>query len=63
MMSSDIIMMQMSTKNVMFSRAQTGWIFFREDKKVSRCLSTPSSDQKSSFLLSYPKEHDEAESD
>ncbi|CAG0918024.1 unnamed protein product [Notodromas monacha] len=34
MMSSDIIMVQMSTKNVVFAKSQTGWIF-REDRKES----------------------------
>ncbi|XP_076063246.1 ankyrin repeat domain-containing protein 13C isoform X2 [Oratosquilla oratoria] len=32
LMSSDIVAAQMSTKQITFSRAQTGWIF-REDKK------------------------------
>ena len=32
-MSSDIVAAQMSTKQITFSRAQTGWIF-RADKKV-----------------------------
>ena len=35
-MRSDIMAAQMSTKNITFSRAQTGWLF-REDKTVS-CL-------------------------
>jgi hypothetical protein len=34
LMSSDIMVAQMSTKGITFSRAQTGWIF-REDKRVS----------------------------
>lgn len=34
LMSSDIIAAQMSTKNITFSRAQSGWLF-REDKTVS----------------------------
>lgn len=33
LMSSDIVAAQMSTKQITFSRAQTGWIF-RADKKV-----------------------------
>lgn len=32
LMSSDILAAQMSTKNISFTRAQTGWIF-REDRK------------------------------
>jgi hypothetical protein len=32
-MSSDIMAAQMSTKNITFSRAQSGWLF-REDKTV-----------------------------
>lgn len=31
-MSSDIMVAQMSTKSISFSRAQSGW-FFREDRK------------------------------
>lgn len=34
LMRSDIMAAQMSTKNITFSRAQTGWLF-REDKTVS----------------------------
>lgn len=33
LMSSDIMAAQMSTKNITFSRAQSGWLF-REDKTV-----------------------------
>jgi ankyrin repeat domain-containing protein 13 len=32
LMSSDIIAVQMSTKSISFSRAQSGW-FFKEDRK------------------------------
>lgn len=38
LMSSDIMAAQMSTKNITFSRAQSGWLF-REDKTVSLHLS------------------------
>lgn len=38
LMSSDIVAAQMSTKQITFSRAQTGWIF-RADKKVCVMLS------------------------
>ena len=34
LMSSDIVAAQMSTKNISFSRAQSGWLF-KEDKSVS----------------------------
>lgn len=34
LMSSDIVAVQMSTKSITFTRAQSGW-FFREDRKVS----------------------------
>ncbi len=34
LMSSDIVAAQMSTKNITFSRAQSGWLF-KEDKSVS----------------------------
>ncbi|KAG5337629.1 AN13C protein, partial [Acromyrmex heyeri] len=44
LMSSDIMVAQMSTKSITFSRAQTGWIF-REDKRVS------------TFLLRKRREH------
>lgn len=37
LMSSDIVAAQMSTKQITFSRAQTGWIF-RADKKVCTIL-------------------------
>jgi len=37
-MRSDIMVVQMSTKNITFSRAQSGWLF-REDKTVSYNLS------------------------
>ena len=35
LMSSDIVAAQMSTKNITFSRAQSGWLF-KEDKTVSQ---------------------------
>ena len=41
LMSSDIMAAQMSTKNITFSRAQSGWLF-REDKTASitfKCFS------------------------
>ena len=37
LMSSDIVAAQMSTKNITFSRAQSGWLF-KEDKSVSTLI-------------------------
>lgn len=34
LMSTDIIAAQMSTKNITFSRAQSGWIFHEDKKEV-----------------------------
>lgn len=36
-MSSDIVAAQMSTKNITFSRAQSGWLF-KEDKTVRKYI-------------------------
>ncbi len=33
LMSSDVIVAQLVTKEVQFNRSQSGWMFFREDKQ------------------------------
>lgn len=46
-MSSDIMAAQMSTKNISFSRSQSGWLF-REDKTVRKLLC-----EKEIFVMTY----------